>query len=291
MAPGDSPLYPGRFLRDLWSHSRRFHIWLEVEPSRRAAPSKTRAWSREGPRRRFVARACSSTLTASTRSSGPSSTTSSRFLTHVRGARGGRGPLAPPRDDVERDVLDTSLAIPLRDAADRPGRLRQIASSSRSRSVRASMRAHPHDRTQPRHLRRAGHVRSGPGPATTPRMARGRARLVQARREVAVGKIAGAVGTYAHLSPEIEKSALGALGLEPETVSTQVGRARPARGLLRGALGAGRGRHRVAGLATNVRHWQRGARSPKRRRRSPRGRSARARARCPTSATPSSART
>ena len=35
-------------------------------------------------------------------------------------------------------------------------------------------------------------------------VARGRARLTAARREIAVGKVAGAVGTYAHLSPAIE---------------------------------------------------------------------------------------
>src|SRR5439155_25524351 len=53
-------------------------------------------------------------------------------------------------------------------------------------------------------------------------IARGRARLVAARAEIAVGKIAGAVGTYAHLAPEIEAKALGALGLAPETVATQI---------------------------------------------------------------------
>src|SRR5690606_3253807 len=51
---------------------------------------------------------------------------------------------------------------------------------------------------------------------------RGKARLAQARREIAVGKIAGAVGSYAHLTPEIEEQALARLGLAPETVSTQV---------------------------------------------------------------------
>src|SRR6478736_5782436 len=51
---------------------------------------------------------------------------------------------------------------------------------------------------------------------------RGRLRLARARQEVAVGKIAGAVGTYAHLSPELEERALTSLGLGAEMVSTQV---------------------------------------------------------------------
>ena len=49
-------------------------------------------------------------------------------------------------------------------------------------------------------------------------MKRGRQRFSAARQEVAVGKIAGAVGTYAHLSPAIEKDTLSKMGLEPETV-------------------------------------------------------------------------
>jgi len=47
-------------------------------------------------------------------------------------------------------------------------------------------------------------------------------RLLAARASIAVGKIAGAVGTYANVSPTVEAEALAALGLRPETVATQV---------------------------------------------------------------------
>lgn len=47
-------------------------------------------------------------------------------------------------------------------------------------------------------------------------------RLRHAIDEVAVGKISGAVGTNAHLPPAIEQAALTSLGLEVETVATQV---------------------------------------------------------------------
>lgn len=53
-------------------------------------------------------------------------------------------------------------------------------------------------------------------------MARNRGRLVRARSAVAVGKASGAVGTFAHLSPEIEEEAMAELGLEPARVSTQI---------------------------------------------------------------------
>ncbi len=47
-------------------------------------------------------------------------------------------------------------------------------------------------------------------------------RLASARDELRFGKISGAVGTYAHLGPEIEAAALLRLGLAAEPVSTQV---------------------------------------------------------------------
>jgi len=51
---------------------------------------------------------------------------------------------------------------------------------------------------------------------------RNRERLAAAREEIRFGKISGAVGTYAHLGPEIEASVLERLGLQIEPVATQV---------------------------------------------------------------------
>src|SRR5688572_17085460 len=47
-------------------------------------------------------------------------------------------------------------------------------------------------------------------------------RLLRARETIAVGKISGAVGTFAHLDPEIEAQVCRRLGLEPAPVSSQV---------------------------------------------------------------------
>lgn len=51
---------------------------------------------------------------------------------------------------------------------------------------------------------------------------RHRDRLVRLQNQVAVGKISGAVGTYANVDPRIEAIACQKLGLEPDTASTQV---------------------------------------------------------------------
>lgn len=47
-------------------------------------------------------------------------------------------------------------------------------------------------------------------------------RLICARKQIAVGKISGAVGTFANIPPQIEKYVCKKLGLVPEPVSTQV---------------------------------------------------------------------
>jgi len=79
-------------------------------------------------------------------------------------------------------------------------------------------------------------------------------RLRAARAEIAVGKFSGAVGTLAHLSPEVEEEALRALGLSPEPAATQVVQ-RDRHASLLGAvalLGAS-----VEKMALEIRHLQR----------------------------------
>lgn len=51
---------------------------------------------------------------------------------------------------------------------------------------------------------------------------RHRDRLCAVQKRIAVGKISGAVGTYANIDPRIEDIACRNLGLEPDTASTQV---------------------------------------------------------------------
>jgi adenylosuccinate lyase len=53
-------------------------------------------------------------------------------------------------------------------------------------------------------------------------MQRNRTRVERARATIAVGKISGAVGTFAHLDPEIEAAVCRKLGLEPAAISSQV---------------------------------------------------------------------
>ncbi len=53
-------------------------------------------------------------------------------------------------------------------------------------------------------------------------MKRNRARMIQARETIAVGKVSGAVGTFANLDPRVEEIVMKKLGLTPEPAATQV---------------------------------------------------------------------
>ncbi len=84
--------------------------------------------------------------------------------------------------------------------------------------------------------------------------ARGRERLVAARKEVATCAISGAVGTFAQVDPRVEAHVAKAMGLTPEPVSTQViPRDRHAMYFATlGVVGSS-----VERLATEIRHLQR----------------------------------
>jgi len=53
-------------------------------------------------------------------------------------------------------------------------------------------------------------------------MKRNAQRLAEAKKAISVGKISGAVGTYATVSPEVERIACAELGLTPAPISNQI---------------------------------------------------------------------
>ena len=166
------------------------------------------------------------------------------FLTHVEELAG-----EPARwlhlGMTSSDVLDASLAIQLVEAADQI-----LAGVDLLRAAcRAPRRGAPRDARRSAARTASTPSRSPPAwcsPASTPSSGARKAALEAAREEIAVGKIAGAVGTYANLDPAVEQAALASLGLRREVVPTQiVARDRHA-ALLHGA-GAPRHRRRAAG--------------------------------------------
>jgi adenylosuccinate lyase len=150
------------------------------------------------------------------------------------------------------DVLDTALALQLRDAGavivDGAGAL-VAALSSRAREHADTLCA---GRTHGVHAEPTTFGVKLAGFAFE--AARNAQRLRRAFAQAAVGAVSGAVGTYAATSPDFERRVLARLGLPAEDVSTQVV-ARDRHAELLGAVAlAGAGMER---LATEVRHLQR----------------------------------
>jgi adenylosuccinate lyase len=118
------------------------------------------------------------------------------------------------------DVLDTALAIQMRQACDLIlGDIDALAEAIKSR-------AEEHRRTPM--IGRTHGVHAEPMTFGVKlalwyaEVARDRARLVRARETIAVGKLSGAVGMFAHLDPAIEEAVCRRLGLTAAPVSSQV---------------------------------------------------------------------
>jgi adenylosuccinate lyase len=234
----------------LWSQAHRYNVWLQVELA------ACEAMEEAG----LVPRGTASAIRGKSLPIRPDrideieKTTKHdviAFLTHVEELAGADARWLH-RGMTSSDVLDTTLAVLLRDAADKllvrcDRLLAALAKRAREHALTPMIGRSHGVFAEPITfgLALAGHHAE---------IARGRGRLEVARREIAVGKIAGAVGTYAHLSPEIEKRALALLGLQPETVATQVvARDRHAAYFACLAVVAAG----IERLATSIRHWQR----------------------------------
>ena len=119
------------------------------------------------------------------------------------------------------DVLDTALALQMQDACD------LILTAPRA-ALRAAVRARALEHRRTPMIGRTHGVHAEP---TTlgwklalwyEEIGRDVVRVQRARASISVGKISGAVGTYAHLDPSIERAVCATLGLEPAPVSSQV---------------------------------------------------------------------
>jgi len=150
------------------------------------------------------------------------------------------------------DVLDTCLAVQLTQAADiLLADLDALLAALKRRAIEHKLtptigRSHGiHAEPTTFGVKLAGHWAE---------FARGRDRLVAARKEVATCAISGAVGTFANIDPAVEAHVAERLGLVPEPVSTQIiPRDRHAQFFMTLALIAAG----VERLATEIRHLQR----------------------------------
>ncbi len=201
----------------LWTTERRFSIMLEVEllaceamESRGEVPPGTAATCRD--RAQFdparvdeIEKTVKHDVIA--------------FLTNVNEHIGEPGRHLH-KGMTSSDVLDTALAVQLKTAGEMI--LAELD------LVLAALRARAEEHVDTICIGRSHGVHAEP---TTfgwklailwDELRRGRERLVHANRDIAVGKISGAVGTFAHVHPEVEAHVCARLGLAPAPASNQV---------------------------------------------------------------------
>ncbi|HYB56338.1 MAG TPA: adenylosuccinate lyase [Alphaproteobacteria bacterium] len=245
------PRYSRPEMAAIWSPENRLRIWFEIEahaaqaqaelgviPKKAAAAIWRRGRGKVRPERveaieREVRHDVIAFLTALAKHVGPEA----RFV---------------HQGMTSSDVLDTCLAVQLKEAADiLLADLERVLSALKKRAFEHKLtlcvgRSHGiHAEPTTFGLKLAGHYAE---------FARNRERLKVARREIATCAISGAVGTFANIDPFVERYVAKKLGLEVEPVSTQViPRDRHAAFFSALALAASG----VERLAVEIRHLQR----------------------------------
>ena len=203
-------------MKKIWSDKSKFDKWLEVEIAvceawtelgeiPREAMTKIRKANYNLDRIAEFLRVTHHDVTAFLKSVAESLGEESRFI-HL--------------GLTSSDVMDTALSLQLRDAAN-------ILSQDISELIAVLQnKAMEH-----KHTMIMGRTHGIHAEPTTfglklalwvEEMRRNSQRLEDAKRIISVGKISGAVGTYATVSPEVEKIACQKLGLTPAPISSQI---------------------------------------------------------------------
>jgi adenylosuccinate lyase len=247
------PRYSRPDMTAIWTPEARFRIWFEIEAHATDAlaelgvvPKEAAAalwkWWATNP---AIDVAAIDAIEAVTRHDVIA------FLTWVAGQVGDEARFMH-QGLTSSDVLDTCLAVQLRDAAD------LLTADLDALLAALKRRAVEHKLTPT--IGRSHGIHAEPvtfGLKLAQAYAefdRNRARLVAARADIATCAISGAVGTFANIDPRVEAHVAAKLGLTVEPVSTQV-IPRDRHAMFFATLGVVAGS--IERLATEIRHLQR----------------------------------
>ena len=211
------PRYTREEIGAVWTQRHRMETWLAVELA------ATEAWAAEGVVPEEAATACRERASFSVEAVEERERTTGHdvaaFVDVVSDSIGDEGRWLH-YGLTSSDVLDTALALQLREAGEiivRGARAYRDALVARAREFADTLcvgRTHGvHAEPTTFGLRLASFAFEAD---------RNLQRLTNAFEQVAVGKLSGAVGTYASVPPAVEARVMEALGLAAEDVSTQV---------------------------------------------------------------------
>ena len=211
------PRYTHKEMGAIWSETRRYEAWLEVELAATDALAEMGVVPEADAR---VLRERAGFDVA--RIEEIEATTQHDVIAFTTAVAERVGP--PARwlhfGLTSSDVLDTALALQMRQACD------VIVSDVDALARAIAQRAEEHRRTPM--IGRTHGVHAEPMTFGVKlalwyaEVQRGRRRIVQARETIAVGKLSGAVGMFAHLDPSVEAAVCRRLGLQPAPVSSQI---------------------------------------------------------------------
>jgi len=243
------PRYSREPMARIWTEDYKFQTWLKVELAAVEAMAEHGLIPAEVPERVFRLATCDPECVLALEKETHHDVAA--FVDHVASCLGEDGRYFH-FGLTSSDVLDTALALRLKESADLLlGDLDELLAVLRERAFTY------------KDLPMVGRTHGVHAEPITlglkfalwfAEFQRQRVRLAAARETIAVGKLSGAVGTFAHLPPEVEAGVCARLGLKPAPISTQIiQRDRHAEFFLTLALtGAS-----VEKVALEVRHLQR----------------------------------
>jgi adenylosuccinate lyase len=214
------PRYSRPEMVAIWSPEARFKIWFEIEAHACDAQAALGVIPKANAEAVWRAKDVTFDVARIDEIEAVTKHDVIAFLTHLAEHIGADDARFVHQGMTSSDVLDTTLNIQLVRASD----LLLVALDR----VLAALKARAFEHKDTVRIGRSHGIHAEP---TTmgltfarfhAEMARNRARLVNARAEVATGAISGAVGTFANIDPSVEEHVCKMLGLTPEPISTQV---------------------------------------------------------------------
>ena len=211
------PRYSRKEMARIWSEENKYTTWLQVELAAMEAMAECGIIPRESPARAFGKAACDVEQILALEEKTHHDVAA--FVDQVAACLGEDGRYFH-FGLTSSDVLDTALALRLKEAADLlQADLDELLTVLKERAYEF------------KDLPMVGRTHGVHAEPITlglkfslwfAEFQRQRARLAAARQTIAVGKLSGAVGTFAHLPPEVEAKTCARLGLTPAPISTQV---------------------------------------------------------------------
>ena len=217
------PRYSRPEMTAIWAPENRFRLWLEVEIAVLEAMAEAGYAPKEAARAvREKADANAEKIIDPQRIDAIEEVTRHdviAFLTHVEEVVGEEARFLH-LGMTSSDLLDTSFALQLTQASDL-----LLAGLDR---LLAALKTRAHEHKDTICMGRSHGIHAEPITfglklaGFYAEFSRNRERLIAARKEIATCAVSGAVGTFAHIDPEVERTVAERLGLSPEPISTQV---------------------------------------------------------------------